>query len=832
MSSTLTIGTANTTVYLPCGTISTTNSIVVPVGIRNVTLHGCGLRGASTASGSQGGTVLQYSGTGAAIQVGDGTYAADTMGFHLDNVVINTAGTTSATATGIVAYRTQEMDLESLYLLGNANQTGITLDGTGNYTGGSFYDVAVSGFQTAINGIGHQVTNPATTDWLNASTFIRLHIDCPTSGGSPIAGTYGVNLQAGDGNTFTGGDVEGCATALHLGPSAQNNTIVGLRNENSTNQVVADTGSAYNSWITGGTMFTGALTDNGSRNSFLDAFHRTFNGIKGDWFASQTDATVTNHLRLGTGAGNVRGQLWESQVDVGTTGSQYNWLWGLTDGTSGQSNWIVQDLINNTIRLQIQENNTAGNNGTAINGTGTGNVCFQCSGNAGTGGVAFSSGGATPTTVATVDGSGDANFLGTLQVGGVTTATGSVTVKNLADAEIDSTLWAGATTAQKESFIYKDWNGASQWYMVKDLGNNWALNSAIDNTDHFKAYQNGETMLNSNGTGYVSVNREAGSGTGGLVVFSGGTSPTQVAKIDNGGNLTVASCTGCGTGSGGSGSGTVNSGTAGQVAYYAAAGTAVSGLATTGTGNAVLATSPTLSGNVTLLNSAPAGETLAIQPGSTAEQNAVLQFSSYAGTSEWTLKKDSSNYLRLSDGVDSLDREVFYQNGQTMINSGAGANAVVVNNAAGSGTGGLIVYEGGAYNTSQAWSVNGSGSTIQAGSLVAKSMAGSGTMSLAVGAAAGSSPTMTCATSHVCDGVSGTVNLTTGSSPTTGTLATLSFPGGHSYQANCMVSVQLAGTGLITSVGWSESTTALTLTANAALTAGTAYTVRYWCGGN
>jgi hypothetical protein len=116
-----------------------------------------------------------------------------------------------------MAYRTQEMDLESLYFLGNSNQTGVTLDGTGNYTGGTFFDDTLNGFQTAINAIGHQTTNSATTDWMNASTFIRLHIDCPTSGGSPISGTYGINLQQGDGNTFTGGDVEGCSTALHLG---------------------------------------------------------------------------------------------------------------------------------------------------------------------------------------------------------------------------------------------------------------------------------------------------------------------------------------------------------------------------------------------------------------------------------------------------------------------------------------------------------------------------------------------------------------------------------------------------------------------------------------
>ena len=71
-------------------------------------------------------------------------------------------GGESATAQGLVAYRTQEMDLESLYFLGNQNQTGMTLDGTGNYTGGTFFDNEFSGFQIAVNAIGHQIANPAT----------------------------------------------------------------------------------------------------------------------------------------------------------------------------------------------------------------------------------------------------------------------------------------------------------------------------------------------------------------------------------------------------------------------------------------------------------------------------------------------------------------------------------------------------------------------------------------------------------------------------------------------------------------------------------------------
>jgi hypothetical protein len=597
MGANLTISTGNATVLLPCATIATANQVIVTAGTRNVTLRGCALRGASTASGSQGGTVFLYSGTNAMIQVGDPTYAADTMGFHLDNVVINTTASSSATAQGFVAYRTQELDLESLYFLGNSNQTGMTLDGTGNYTGGTFLDNAFNGFQTAVNAIGHRISNSATTDWMNASTFIRLHIDCPTSGGSPISGSYGINLQQGDGNTFTGGDVEGCSTALHLGANAQNNTIVGLRNENSTNQVVADAGSAYNNWITGGTMFTGQLTDNGTRNSFLDTFHRSFNGLNGDWYGSQKDATVTNHYRIGIGAGNERGLLSRFQTDYG-----YRWTMGLSDATAGEQFYQIQDELNNVYRLSIgQYNNgqSSTNNQTVINAAGTGAIVLNGSNNSGTGGVVFGSGGPSETTVATINNAGNAQFNGTLQVGGTSTFLGSTTVKNQADAEIDQFLWAGASTSQKESFIYKDWNGNSQWYMVKDASNNWALNSATGGLDSFKAYQStnsGDTYINaSNSSGVVRVNYESGAGTG-FSIYGGSSSSLYASftgttaikfpglaassghnclQIDNSGYVTNTGSA-CGSGSGGS----ISSGSAGQIAYYTASGTTIGGMST------------------------------------------------------------------------------------------------------------------------------------------------------------------------------------------------------------------------------------------------------------
>ena len=599
MASNLTISTGNTAVLLPCATITTANQIVVAAGTRNVSLRGCALRGGTQASGSQGGTVFAYTGAGAMVHVGDPTYATDTPGFHMDNVAINTTGAASG-AQGLIAYRTQELDLGSLYFLGNQNQTGMTLDGTGNYTGGTFLDNQLTGFGTAVNAIGHQIANSATTDWMNASTFVRLHIDCPTSGGSPISGTYGINLQQGDGNTFTGGDVEGCATALHLGPNAQNNTIVGLRNENSTSQVVADAGSAYNNWMTGGTMFTGQLTDNGTRNSFLDTFHRSFNGLNGDWYASQQDATVTNHYRLGIGTGNERGIENEYQTDYGN-----RWTTGLSDATAGEQFYQILDQLNNVYRLSIgQYNNgqSSTNDQTVLNSAGTGAVVLNGSNNSGTGGVSFGSGGASATTVATINNAGNAQFAGTLQVGGTSQSTGTMTVRNNTDAEVDYNLWPGLTTSQKGSYTYKDWNGNSQWYMVKDASNNWALNSATGGLDSFKAYQStngGDTYIDiSNSTGHIRLNYENGSGTE-TDIYSGPSASLDAAfqgpasiqfpglaassghfclQVDTSGYLTNTGAA-CGSGSGGA-SGTISSGNSGQIAYYTASGTTIGGIST------------------------------------------------------------------------------------------------------------------------------------------------------------------------------------------------------------------------------------------------------------
>jgi hypothetical protein len=241
--------------------------------------------------------------------------------------------------------------------------------------------------------------------------------------------------------------------------------------------------------------------------------------------------------------------------------------------------------------------------------------------------------------------------------------------------------------------------------------------------------------------------------------------------------------------------------------------------------------SSTLKGSANIFNNASAATNIVeIQAGSGAVQTEEIQWQNYSGTAEWQDIVDTSYAYHIKDAADSLDRVTVYQAGNTNINAASGAYAVCLNCAASSGTSGLLV-ENGASSPSAVLTVTGSGNTTAAGFVSGKYIIGTGTMTLATGSAAGTSPSIACATSHVCDSSSGAVTLTTGTSPATGTLATLTFPNSHTNYANCVVNVS-SSTAQLTTVTWSESTTAITLTANSALTASTAYTIRYWCGGN
>lgn len=591
ISETVILSTPNVLVNLPCATLTSAYQFIVPVGVRNVRIEGCTYQGGSNANGTAGGTVWVYTGSGNAFQIGDPTYAASTNGFWMQNVNINTASAGS-TAQAMYFYRTQEIRLDNLYLNGNQStgQTGITLDGSGNYAGGTFIDIVMNGFGTGWYLTGN--TNPAGS-FANASTFVKTHIVCPTSGGNPIAGTYGINVVYGDGNTWTGGDVEGCSTMFHLGANAVNNTILGLRNENSTTQYQADSGSSFNYVATGGTLFTGDLIDNGSRNSFWDSFHRTVNGIKGDWYASQQDATVTDHQRLGIGLGNERGRVTEYQTDYG-----YRWTEGLSDGTAGQQVWYVQDLLNNISRISVGQylSPTAGVVTNVILNNGG---CYSSS---------------TPPTIG-FTGGGGSSAAGTA-VMAASSCSGGWTVSSV-------TMTAGGTSYTSQPTV--TWTASNQVTAPNAVAEIATTGST-----------NNQTVFNSAGTGAVVINGSANSGTGGVVIDSGGATPSEIYFIDSSGNTSQW----------------------GQLNFYSG---------------------PT-------------------------------------ETWQWECQSLTGCQLRNANATTPMSPFIAYTNGGTELDS-QGASSVVINNHSTAGTGGFIVYEGGANYNTAAFSVGSNGSATVANNL-------------------------------------------------------------------------------------------------------------------
>ena len=494
-----TFSNPNQALLLPCGTLTATATVTVSPTVRNSTIHGCAYQGGSAGSGTAGGSVWNYQGNGTAFVIGDPSDGSDTPGFYMTDLTLATANGGSS-ARAIDFHRVQEIDIERVYFIGNngTGQTGITLDGTGNYSGGTFQSFRLSNFGTALLMTGNG------TGAANASTFTRMHIDCPTSGGSPITGGIGVNLAYGDGNTFVGGDIESCDTMLSLGAGASNNTFNGVRNENSNSQVNAASGSQYNLWLTGGTMFTGKLTDAGTHNSFADTFHRSWNNLNGDLWRSQSDATITNHVYTGIGLGNVRGRQEEWQTDVpGSPGNYQNaWLWGPGDGTAGQQTWILEDMLNGINRLSIGQQTTAGgNNQTAINGAGSGAVLLNASNGAGTGGVIIGSGGAASTQVAAFDSSGNESLDGAVQWYSGGTLTYEWECANLTGCTLQN---ANATTPARV----------------------------------FKSNVNGQTDLDSEGSAAVTINNTATGGTGGFIVYEGGSNSGVAAFTVTGAGAT------------------------------------------------------------------------------------------------------------------------------------------------------------------------------------------------------------------------------------------------------------------------------------------------------
>jgi hypothetical protein len=104
---------------------------------------------------------------------------------------------------------------------------------------------------------------------------------------------------------------------------------------------------------------------------------------------------------------------------------------------------------------------------------------------------------------------------------------------------------------------------------------------------------------------------------------------------------------------------------------------------------------------------------------------------------------------------------------------------------------------------------------------------------IAAGAAAGTSPTIVCATSHKCTGTSGTITLTVGTSPATGALLTITDANTHTNFPDCTADIVLTASPYTAITGrlFTYTTTVFTLNVGTAPSASTSYTINYSCAG-
>jgi len=145
-------------------------------------------------------------------------------------------------------------------------------------------------------------------------------------------------------------------------------------------------------------------------------------------------------------------------------------------------------------------------------------------------------------TVAPVDNSG--NHTNSMEAPGVTIpawdGVGNFTLKTFLDAGLQWTIQPGNSADQSFVIVARNHSG-STWYGtgVTNTGVVF-LDDGNGSFYRFRADSGSNSYINTgSGSNSLYVNASAGSGTGGIVVDSGGGSPSQVGAIDGSGNLSV-----------------------------------------------------------------------------------------------------------------------------------------------------------------------------------------------------------------------------------------------------------------------------------------------------
>lgn len=106
---------------------------------------------------------------------------------------------------------------------------------------------------------------------------------------------------------------------------------------------------------------------------------------------------------------------------------------------------------------------------------------------------------------------------------------------NNANATNQVLIQAGLTADEIAALEFYDKTGTSKWSVEKDANNALELYSGADGYARFIASPSSITSVNSAGSTSVRINYTANSGTGGLAIWSGGSSSSQVATVNGNG---------------------------------------------------------------------------------------------------------------------------------------------------------------------------------------------------------------------------------------------------------------------------------------------------------
>lgn len=210
----------HTSVLLPCATLTTSLTITIAATAHNSQILGCAYSAGSPVSGSSAGTLINYTGSGTAIQVGDPTHANYTNGLDLRSFGISLVGAANG-ATALQIYAVERYRLDSLYISGNntATQTGIYIDGTGWYASGLAENNTMQDIGIGYSLTGHLIGG-TRVDYVNFSTFISNQIWCADNNGAQINGTIGILDNQSYGDIWIGGGVFRCSTPNSVTTSA------------------------------------------------------------------------------------------------------------------------------------------------------------------------------------------------------------------------------------------------------------------------------------------------------------------------------------------------------------------------------------------------------------------------------------------------------------------------------------------------------------------------------------------------------------------------------------------------------------------------------------